>query len=56
MEVAEKKEGSMEEIPQLTLQSMAKTVQFSTEPELRKHLEVNFRMESVMEQMINQLN
>jgi len=56
MEVTEKKEGSMEEIPQLTLQSMAKTVQFSTEPELRKHLEVNFRMESVMEQMINQLN
>jgi hypothetical protein len=37
MEVAEKKEESMEEVPQLTLQSMAKTIQFLNEPELQKH-------------------
>jgi len=35
---------------------MVKTVQFSTEPELRKHPEVSSRMESAMEQMINQMN
>jgi hypothetical protein len=56
MEMAEKKEGNMEEIPQLTLQSMAKIIQFSTEPELRKHPDLNSRMELVMEHMINQLN
>jgi len=31
-EVAEKKEVSMEEVPQPTVQTMVKTVQFSTEP------------------------
>jgi len=55
-EVAEKKEVSMEEVPRPTVQSMVKTVQFSTEPELRKHPEVSSRMESAMEQMINQMN
>jgi len=55
-EVAEKKEVSMEEVPRPTAQSMVKTVQFSTEPELRKHPEVSSRMESAMEQMINQMN
>ncbi len=55
-EVAEKKEVSMEEVPQPTVQSMVKTIQFSTEPELRKHSEVSSRMESAMEQMINQMN
>jgi hypothetical protein len=54
-EVAEK-EVSMEEVPRPTVQSMVKTVQFSTEPELRKHPEVSSRMESAMEQMINQMN
>jgi len=54
--VAEKKEVSMEEVPRPTVQSMVKTVQFSTEPELRKHLEVSSRMELAMEQMINQMN
>ncbi len=54
-EVAEK-EVSMEEVPRPTVQTMVKTVQFSTEPKLWKHLEVNSRMESVMEQMINQMN
>ncbi len=55
-EVAEKKEVNMEEVPRPTVQSMVKTIQFSTEPELRKHLEVSSRMESAMEQMINQMN
>ncbi len=35
---------------------MVKTVQFLIEPELRNHLEVSSRMESAMEQMINQMN
>jgi len=56
VEVAEKKEVSMEEVPQPTVQSMVKIVQFSTEPELWKHPKVNSRMESAMEQMINQMN
>ncbi len=55
-EVAEKKEVNVEEVPQPTVQSMVKTIQFLTKPELRKHLEVNSRMESAMEQMINQMN
>ncbi len=54
-EVAEK-EVNMEEVPRPTVQTMVKTVQFSTEPELRKHLKVSSRMESAMEQMINQMN
>ncbi len=54
--VAEKTEVSMEEVPRPTVQSMVKTIQFSTEPELRKHPEVSSRMESAMEQMINQMN
>ncbi len=56
IEVAEKKEVSMEEVPRLTVQSMVKIVQFSTEPELRKHPKMSSRMESAMEQMINQMN
>jgi len=55
-EVAEKKEVSMEEVPRPTVQSMVKTIQFSIEPELRKHPKVSSRMESAMEQMINQMN
>ncbi len=55
VEVAEK-EVSMEEVPQPTAQSMVKIVQFSTKPELRKHLEVSSHMESSVEQMINQMN
>jgi hypothetical protein len=55
-EVAEKKEVSMEEVPRPIVRPTAKTVQFSTEPELRKHPEVSSRMESAMEQMINQMN
>jgi hypothetical protein len=35
---------------------MVKAVQFSTQLELRKHPEVSSRMESTMEQMINQMN
>jgi len=35
---------------------MVKTVQFLTEPELRKHPKVSSRIESTMEQMINQMN
>jgi hypothetical protein len=54
-EVAEK-EVNMEEVPRPTVQTMVKTVQFSTEPELRKHLKVSSRMELAMEQMINQMN
>ncbi len=46
----------MEEVPRLTMQSMVKIIQFSTEPELWKHPEMSFRMESAMEQMINQMN
>ncbi len=56
VEVAEKKEVSMEEVPRPTVQSMVKAIQFSTKPKLRKHPEVGSRMESVMEQMINQMN
>jgi len=55
-EVAKKKEVSMEEVPRPTVQSMVKTAQFLIEPKLRKHLEVSSRMESAMEQMINQMN
>jgi len=55
-EVAEKKEVNMEEVPQPTVQSMVKTIQFLTEPKLRKHPKVSSRMESTMEQMINQMN
>ncbi len=54
-EVTEK-EASMEEVPRPTVQTMVKTIQFSTEPEVRKHPEVSSRMESAMEQMINQMN
>jgi len=54
--VAEKKEVGMEEVPRPTMQSMVKTIQFSTKPKLQKHLEVSSRMESTMEQMINQMN
>jgi hypothetical protein len=46
----------MEEVPRPTVQSVVKIVQFSIEPELQKHPEVSLRMESVMEQMINQMN
>jgi hypothetical protein len=55
-EVAKKKKVSMEEVPRPTVQTMVKTVQFSTEPELRKHPEMNSCMESAMEQMIDQMN
>jgi len=55
-EVAEKKEASMEEVPRPTMQTMVKTVQFSTEPKVRKHPEVSSRMESAMVQVINQMN
>jgi hypothetical protein len=55
-EVAEKKEASMEEVPRPTVQTMVKIVQFSTEPEVRKHPEMSSCMESAMEQMINQMN
>jgi hypothetical protein len=55
-EVAKKKEVNMEEVPRPTVQSMVKTVQFSTKPELRKHPKMNSHMESAMEQMINQMN
>ncbi len=54
--VAGKKEVNMEEVPQPSVQSMMKVVQFSTEPKPQKHLEMSFRMESLMEQMINQMN
>jgi len=46
----------MEEVPRPTARSMVKIVQFSTEPELRKHPKVSSNMESTMEQMINQMN
>jgi hypothetical protein len=55
-EVAEKKEVNMEEVPRPTVQSMVKTIHFSTKPELQKHPEVRSHMESTMEQMINQMN
>jgi hypothetical protein len=55
-EVAKKKEVSMEEVPRLAVQFMVKTIQFSIEPELRKHPKMSSRMESAMEQMINQMN
>jgi len=35
---------------------MAKVVQFSIKKKPRKHLEVSFLMESIMKQMINQVN
>jgi hypothetical protein len=38
------------------MQFMVKGIQLSTEPNLRKHLEMSSRMESAMEQMINQIN
>ncbi len=47
--VVEKKKVSMKEVPRLTMPSMVKIVQFSTEPKLCKHLEVGSRMESAME-------
>jgi hypothetical protein len=47
---------SMEEIPQPTMQSMVKVVQFLTELEPWKHLEMSFHMELAVEQMINQMN
>jgi hypothetical protein len=45
-EVAGKKEASMEEVPRPTVQTMVKTIQFSTEPKVRKHAEMSSRMES----------
>ncbi len=56
VEVAEKKEVSMEEVSRPTAQPMVKAVQFLTEPKLRKHPEVSLCMELAMEQMINQMN
>jgi hypothetical protein len=56
VEVAEKKEVSMEEVPRPIVQPTVKTVQFSTGPKLRKHPEFRSHMESAMEQMINQMN
>jgi hypothetical protein len=56
VEVAKKKKENMEEVPQPIVQSMANVGQFSIQLESRKHLEVNFHMESAMEQMINQMN
>jgi hypothetical protein len=47
--VAEKKETSMEEVPQPIALSMVKVVQFSIEPELCKHPEMSSCMESAME-------
>jgi hypothetical protein len=35
---------------------MVNVVQFLTEPEPQKHPKVSFRMELIMEQMINQMN
>jgi hypothetical protein len=55
-EVAKKNEANMEEVPRPVVQSMVKTIQFSTELELRKHLKVSSHMESAMEQMINKMN
>ncbi len=55
-EVAEKKEESMEEVPQLTTQSTMKAIQFSTEPKLQKHRKLSSHMEANVEQMINQMN
>jgi hypothetical protein len=46
----------MEDVPQLIVQSMAKVIQFLTEFKLRKHPKASSRMESVVEQMINQMN
>jgi hypothetical protein len=54
--VAKQKEVSMEEVPQLIVQSMVKTVQLLTEPKLQKHPKVSSRMELTIEQMINQMN
>ncbi len=49
IEVAKNKEVSMEEVSQLIVQSMVKAIQFSIEPELRKHPEVSPHMELAME-------
>jgi hypothetical protein len=49
MEVAKNKEENMEKIPWPTMQSMVKEIQFSIKLELQKHLEMNSRMEVVME-------
>ncbi len=49
VEVAKKKEVSMEEVPQPIVQSMPKAIQFSIELERWKHPKVSYRMESVME-------
>jgi len=51
-----KKEMNMEEVPRPTMQSMVKTIQFLTEPEFWKHLEMSSCMELAMEQMIIQMN
>ncbi len=55
-EVAKNKEVNMEEVSQLTMQSMVKEIQISIEPKSRKHLKVSSCMESALEQMINQMN
>jgi hypothetical protein len=55
-EMAKKKEVNMEEIPHLIMQSMVKEIQISIEPKSQKHLEMSSRMESALEQMINQMN
>ncbi len=51
-----KKEVSMEEIPWPTMQSMVKAIQFLIKFEPRKYLEMSSCMESIVEQMINQMN
>lgn len=53
-EVVEMKD--MEKVPQPTMQSMAKAIQFLTEPKPQRHPKVRSHMESVIEQMINQMN
>jgi len=56
VEAVEKKEVKIEEVPRPTVQTVVKTVQFSTEPKLRKHPKVSSHMELAMEQMINQMS
>ncbi len=56
MEVTEKKEVGIEEVPWPTLRPMVKAIQFLTELELWKHPEVSSRIKSAMEEMINQMN
>jgi hypothetical protein len=46
----------MEEVPQPTVQSMVKAIQFLIKLKMWKHPKVSFCMESVIEQMINQMN